>query len=564
MSSELKTSWCSSLAKILLYSRKKPLPVTSGYALRGERFSLQLFYRSDNLQNRKMKVEVRSGLAEFIRVRSVESVPVSFLGFQKPDNDVVAKSACMIPDLLRELEDGCTKVVIHQNRSLWLTVDIPQDIEAGKYPISLHLTVYPDPYENPGIPDAETAGQSVEYFETEAFSLEVLPAVLPPQRLKNTQWFYCDCLADYYRVPVFSEEHWKIISVYMKNAASHGMNMILTPIFTPPLNTAFGQERPTVQLVGVQFENGIYSYDFSRLERWIAIAQSCGIQYFEFSHLFSQWGAKYPPKIMAGTEKIFGWQVDSDSPEYTGFLASFLPALKKFIDERRLAANVYFHCSDEPSAEHEATFKQASKLMKKYLGELKILDALTTGKFYSADFVSIPVPLETKLEDFIRTGVKERWTYYCCAPARKYPNRFIHMTSSRNRVMGFLMYYYELTGFLHWGYNFYYTALSESRADPYHSNTCGDIYPPGDSFLVYPGANGEPEDSIRHEVFFEAIQDMRALELLETLVSRKKAMELLFSWCGQKKISMEHYPRGEAKMLEIRSKLYQYLRSINQ
>lgn len=564
MPTELKTSWCSSLSKILLYSRKEPLSVSSGYALQGERFSLQLFYRSDSLQNRKMKVEVHSELTEFIRVRRVESVPVSFLGFEKPDNDVVAKSACMIPDRLRELEGGYAKIVIHQNRSLWLTVDIPRNIKAGKYTIALHLTVFSDPYENPGIPIAEASCGNAEHFETKKFCLEILPVALLPQRLKNTQWFHCDCLADYYHVPIFSEAHWKILASYMKNAATHGMNMILTPLFTPPLNTAFGKERPTVQLVGVRLKNGIYSYDFSRLERWIETAQSCGIQFFEFSHLFTQWGAEYPPKIVANKngkmKKIFGWHIRSDSPEYTDFLSSFLPALKRFVEDKKLSEKVYFHCSDEPSVKHEKAYRRALGQMEKHLSGLKIFDALSTDKFHSPDFVSIPVPLETMLEKFIRTSVKERWTYYCCAPARKYPNRFIHMTSSRNKVMGLLMYYYELIGILHWGYNFYYTALSETKIDSYSCNTCDEVYPPGDPFLVYPDQNGKPEDSIRHEVFFEAVQDQRIFELLESFVPRKKVIELLLSWCHTSKLSMTCYPHGEKKMLEIRRKLYQYLK----
>jgi len=40
-----------------------------------------------------------------------------------------------------------------------------------------------------------------------------------------------------------------------------------------------------------------------------------GIQCFEIAHLFTQWGAKHAPKIMATVDgeyrKIFGWETDS-------------------------------------------------------------------------------------------------------------------------------------------------------------------------------------------------------------------------------------------------------------
>ena len=90
--------------------------------------------------------------------------------------------------------------------------------------------------------------------------------------------------------------------------------MILTPLFTPPLDTEVGGERPTVQLVKVIQQNDQYSFHFTLLDRWIDLCLQCGIKYFEMTHLFTQWGAKYAPKIMAevnGVEtRIFGWDTE--------------------------------------------------------------------------------------------------------------------------------------------------------------------------------------------------------------------------------------------------------------
>lgn len=66
-----------------------------------------------------------------------------------------------------------------------------------------------------------------------SFSLTVLPAALPPQRLIHTEWFHCDSLAVYYGTEVFSERHWEIIGNYIRQAAYYGVNMLLTPLFTP-------------------------------------------------------------------------------------------------------------------------------------------------------------------------------------------------------------------------------------------------------------------------------------------------------------------------------------------
>ena len=54
--------------------------------------------------------------------------------------------------------------------------------------------------------------------------------------------------------------------------------MILTPVFTPPLDTAVGGERRTVQLVDVKVEKEGYSFGFEKFERWVSICKKCGYQ----------------------------------------------------------------------------------------------------------------------------------------------------------------------------------------------------------------------------------------------------------------------------------------------
>jgi len=78
------------------------------------------------------------------------------------------------------------------------------------------------------------------------------------------------------------------IERYVCTAAKHGINMILTPLFTPPLDTAVGAERPTVQLVDVERQpSGEYVFSFEKLARWCHVCSDAGIRYFEFAHLFT-------------------------------------------------------------------------------------------------------------------------------------------------------------------------------------------------------------------------------------------------------------------------------------
>ena len=538
----LTTVLTSSLAKIFPDEDMTKHPkFKSASALKGERFSFQVAYKFAEGWGGMLTAEVESELKKYITLRSTELAPVKFTGYLF-DDDMVGTKPGLYPDILNEYK-GEFRLAHNQWRTIWVTVDIPKNCKPGKYAIKVTIGFPANP----------------EVVSTETFTLEVIDAVLPPQDLIVTHWFHADCIAVQYGVPVFSEEHWKLLEGYFKSFSDHGSNMLLTPVFTPPLDTEVGGERPTTQLVKVTVKKGKYSFDFSQLDRWIKLAKKFGIKYFEISHLFTQWGAKFCPKIMAtvdGKEKrIFGWDVDSDSKEYTGFLDAFLPELVKFLKERKLQKYTYFHCSDEPSIPHLEMYEKAVTLLRKHLKGFKICDALSNVEFYKTGLVSTPIPSENHIEPFVEAGVSPLWTYYCCGQVEKVSNRFLNMTSSRNRILGALLYRYDIVGFLQWGFNFWYSVLSRFPVDVYADTSSDYAFPPGDGFQVYPGKDGKPVESIHHEVFFEGIQDLRALRLLESLIGREKIVKLLDKATPEGRMTMMDYPRGEEKTLALRKKI---------
>ena len=138
---------------------------------------------------------------------------------------------------------------------------------------------------------------------------------------------------------VISEKHWRMCEEYIRTAVRNGVNMILTPVFTPELDTYVGGERLTTQLVDITVEaDGSYGFGFDKLGRWIDMCLGCGVEYFEIPHFFTQWGATAAPKFVARvggrTKRIFGWETDSMGPEYGAFLAAFIPALVSYFKEK--------------------------------------------------------------------------------------------------------------------------------------------------------------------------------------------------------------------------------------
>ena len=138
-----------------------------------------------------------------------------------------------------------------------------------------------------------------------------------------------------------------------------------------------------------------------------------------------------------------------------------------------------------------------------------------------------PVVITNSVDEFFKRDYKDIWAYYCCGPCDDgYSNRFMAMPSGRNRITGFQLYKYGIKGFLHWGFNFYYSQLSKREINPFLVTDADEAFQSGDAFSVYPGKNG-PYESLRSVVFYEALQDYRACRLLESFIGKEKVDELI-------------------------------------
>ncbi len=515
--------------------------------LYGEIVSFQIACRFKGLRKETHKVQITSQFQDQVHVRQVLHVPSAYPAHAKRDSNYISHIPGLYPDLLRELEKAEIVLVPDHWQSLWIDVAIPDSLPGGTYPVTISLR---------DSKNSEVVSVAVD--------IEVIPAHLPPQDLFHTEWFHGDCLADYYNVPVFSERHWSILENFISFYGKRGMNMILTPIFTPPLDTAIGGERTTIQLVDIEQNEHCFHFDFSRLERWVDICQKAGIKYFEMAHLFTQWGAYHAPKIMAaknGQEiQLFGWNTPA-SGEYTAFLDQFLPALKEELKRLGIFENTFFHISDEPEKEHLDSYAIARKSVMPHLMDCKLLDALSDYSFYEMGIVERPVCATNHIEPFLDHNVPHLWSYYCTAQCVDVANRFMAMPSARNRVYGLQVYKYDIEGILHWGFNFYNSEHSLHHINPYEVTDCEGSFPSGDAFLVYPGSNGFPEESIRLMVLHEAKQDHRALKLLETYIGKESVIQLLEETLSHP-ISFCNYPKSNAYFMGVRNKVNQLIKNL--
>lgn len=521
----------SSLEKIFAQA---PLPAPHGRLdlLQNERGGLQLAVTPD--EDGEIAVTVKCPLP--CRLYEVKDVPVGLAIYPNARNCTVLNGGKSgdYPDLLVPPE-GKISVKAGRPAVIWaeFTGDAP-----GVHEATFTVTA--------GRKKAEARAQ-----------ITVAGTDLPEQTLRHVNWFHSDCLAVYYGVEVGSGDWWRIVENFMRNAASHGVNVSFTPLFTPPLDTAVGSERPTVQLVDVTKKGYTYTFGFDQLDRWIDTALRSGMTHFEFSHFFTQWGAKCAPKIMAQTSKgyrrIFGWENDSLSQGYVSFLRQFGAALKEYTDKKGVTDRCLVHCSDEPGMKDLNRYRKAAAVLHEYFGAYEHIDALSDYAFYKEGLIETPVPHEQSVDEFAG-NVPKLWTYYCCGQFNdELPNRFIAFPSIRNRILGTLLYKYNCDGFLQWGYNFYNTQLSVKPVDPFRVTDAGGAFPAGDGFVVYPGPGGEPLPSLRQKVFYDGIQDIAALRALEAKTSRKYVLDVIKEELGE--IDFTHYPMDNERFLAFRERV---------
>lgn len=548
----------SSLEKVFADAAPAPLRENMLYSWPGESAAVQWVCHSPDgapgMPARHYDLKI-TGAPGPVSLFQVDQMPVQLPCYEDSDEDYLRKTPGLYPDLLSPLAKNEILPLPRQYQSVWVKFHIPRNAAPGKYEIALTA-----------VPRKRECTASGEWILNEEASekqctltIHVGKNVLPPQKLIHTEWLHTDCLAEYYHLEVFSEAYWRVTENFIRAATENGINMILTPVFTPPLDTPVGGERMTVQLMDVIRDQGKYSFHWSKLERWLEICRRADIQYIEIPHLFTQWGAAATPKIIAwesGEEKrIFGWDVPADSSEYKRFLDAFLPALRSALkaggydDE-----HVFYHISDEPDERNKDAYLQAKGQTGHCLDSCRVLDALSSFSFYQLGLVDPPVCAADHIQPFLEAKAPHVWVYYCCAQGDRSPNRFLAMPSRRNRVMGVLMYLYGIEGFLQWGFNFYHSRFSLYAIDPFRTADADRSFPAGDPFLVYPGGGGKPLPSIRGEVQQEALTDLRLLQALEENIGRKRVEALIYEGESIYPFTFFDYPREDEYFLSLRER----------
>lgn len=470
-------------------------PTLSLEVARGERLSFQALFRTEG-EDRTVSAAACAPDGIGVQVRRVGYVPMPHLNTQVPPEEIEGLEHLpgYVPDPL--FPETSVHAGPFETHAFWVTLSVPPEAAPGLHTVTVTLT--------------PEGGETVSLGAT----VQVHPGVLPARRdFPVTHWFYADALMDRYGVEPFEEAFWRVLDPYLADVAAHGQDTIYVPVFTPPLD---GVKRPT-QLLHVRRDNGRYAFDWSQVRRWIAAAKANGLSRFEWTHLFTQWGAQHAIRVYEGHGEgerlLWPAETSATSETYRSFLRQFLPELERFLRAEGLMERSFFHVSDEPHGEaHLGTYGAARDLLRELAPWMRVMDALSDIQFARSGLADVPIPSISTAPDFVREGFPA-WAYWCCWPRGRHLNRLLDTPLVKIRMAGWLLYRLQARGFLHWGYNYWYRSQTRQMIDPYAvSDGLGwPGWAHGDPFQVYPGHDG-PVDSLRWEVFAESLQDYALLQ----------------------------------------------------
>ena len=223
----------SSLEKVFANKRVKEENREVFDVLENDKLNLQLVYTLDEadsqIRNRHFKINIITNLK--YELFDVNLVKCEYLATENRDRFYIDTMAGLYPDLLTK-NNGYIFPLTNQFKSLWISLYGSDLTNTSKVTIQVEEVIYES---NTGI--KKNTGKI--FFE-KTLTVNSINKELPKLPIIHTEWFHCDSIANYHKVDVFSEDFWSLLEKYIEFANKKSdINTLLTPVFTPPLDTDY-------------------------------------------------------------------------------------------------------------------------------------------------------------------------------------------------------------------------------------------------------------------------------------------------------------------------------------
>lgn len=483
----------------LYFRREKPIvdkisskPIFTAW--KGERVNMQLLVWSmDSLEQIRVKPSDLNSSKDQI---SKDNFKINMVRYIIADYPYASKNVIcgdrpyengfMMPDRFESFErfdlPGKT------TRPVWVSLDIPSDVEAGLYTGKIIV-------------------QSSKQTKELSFQLKVQNHTLPKPydwKYRLDLWQNPWVVAWRNNIEPWSQEHKVLLKQHLKNYAEAGGKYITTyAVHSPWSDNSYSIEGSMIEWI--KERNGSWNFDYHIFDEYVQLAMECGIDKAITIYTAIPWGNRF--RFLdeeTGNYVYQSWEPGTN--EFTKNWHSFLTSLKKHLEVKGWLDITYIGINENPMDQTLA----AIKATKEHSKDWKITYA---GNYHEEldtllDDYSLLYSNEPTVEQLKRRSTRGATStlYVCCNPPA--PNNFLFSPPSEGRWISWYVLARGYDGFLRWAYD----AWPE---DPNRDGRHGS-WAAGDCFLIYPGGNS----CIRFEKMREGIVDFEKIKILKDEATR--------------------------------------------
>lgn len=297
----------------------------------------------------------------------------------------------------------------------------------------------------------------------------------------------------------WSERHWELIEHAGKVLIQYGDNVMLTYLTE---NRWYGENSPLVK--AIINEDGTFSFDFTRFDKWAEMFYGMGYKYLAGSHLVRTRYSTYvydgkTGKKLRLLDCFTGSQAEKEKLWLEKFMKPFTAELYRHLKQKGWNNKYIQYVYDEPK--DADLYKALADIVRTNMPDIQTADANnSTPEKYSAlmdilvfNLVNILNNREL-VEQRIKAG-KTTWLYHCVSPYPPYPNRHLDSFLAESRLWPWLCFSTKATGFLYWaantyqGVNEYESSLGPKGRQKYGTKVYMG-YEPGDNWFLYRTPDG--------------------------------------------------------------------------
>jgi hypothetical protein len=373
-------------------------------------------------------------------------------------------------------------------RPVWISFEIPRDAVAGEYSGFFEIIT--------------------EKLRTKLpVKIRVQEQVLPGPhdwKFRLDLWQNPWVIAWYYHVEPWSDDHMALLRKHMKLYADAGGKFITTyAVHSPWSDNSYMIEGTMIEWV--KHHDGTWKFDYAIFDKYVQLAIETGIDKAITIYTPVPWGHRF--RYLDETTGNYVYETWAPgSPEFKSFWNIFLDDLKAHLKLKGWMEKAYLGINENPL---EYTLA-AAKIIKENSQDWKITYA---GDWHPEltrildDYSTVigSEPDRTQIEERKSRGATSTF-YICCTPAR--PNTFVFSPPVEARYLSWYASAYGYDGLLRWAYDAW---PADPLRDARHT-----LWPAGDCFLVYPGANS----SIRFEKLREGIVDYEKIRILREMAGK--------------------------------------------